>query len=163
MNALETMKEYTEILDLTESGLREVVRSDRDFKYNISVLYELLHQLLTAAGRKEGLHFTSLFARIAYISTTRKWSTSLTRAMHQFRIAASDHKDQSLVESRLSLEDVLFNGLFCVGTAYAVLGGRDIPDEVHRYIPKSYPKWGYDVIWQRAFLGFQALSRFLER
>ena len=142
------MKKFDEILDLTATGIRDVIRSKVDQRRRIGMLLTLLEQLLTAAGREEGLHFTSLFSRIAYFATKLGWSTTFTRAMHQFRIAASSRDD------RLSTteEDVYFNGLFCVATAHAMLAGEEISAEITKLIPDGYPKVvgaGADVRYMR--------------
>lgn len=141
------MRKNQKLFTLIEKSLLDVVQSSTDPEDKSGQVYRLTSHFFVALGELEGLHFTTLFARIAYFSAKFSFSNTLSRALHQFRIEAE--KLQRGSEAKMSVEHVYMNGLFALAHAVSIVGDRPVPVSLQNQIPSQYPMlmdvWKQDV------------------
>jgi len=130
-------------------SLVKVLHSASDPVDKSGQVYRLMSHFFIVLGEMEGLHFTTLFARIAYFASKFGFSNTLSRALHQFRIEAERMQRGIELKPPLTSTDVCMNGVYAVTHALAVVSDRHTPDELLKAIPAKYPMlleiWKQDV------------------
>ncbi len=104
------MKETKKAGEIFQEQLRIIVnKSKSDSKSASKELFLLFNLVFEEITNDTDLHFTTLFARVAYISNAYKVSPADVRLLHQYRID-EEHKTSKLnLEQRLYLGDYLIN------------------------------------------------------
>lgn len=113
------MEEKTYI-EIAEEALLEIARSDSSMASRLNSLYRLIDFVFASLGEGSGLHFPTLFSRIAHFSTVLELSPRITRGLHQFRLFVKDHSDDDSTLPEDEAERWFSNG---VVLASAVLRG----------------------------------------
>ena len=100
-----------DIYQHTEDALLRIVDSEKTYGEKIGLLHRTFSYFFSEAGEEEGLHFTTLFSRLAYFITKYGFKSTLSRALHQFRIDAEEYQSSGAIAPPLDLSDVYRNGV----------------------------------------------------
>ena len=148
------MKSKSEkLFQFIEKSLVDIVHSDADFDDKSDSIYRLMAHFFVVSGEIEGLHFTTLFARIAYFATKLNFTNTLSRALHQFRIGAERVSESVNQKQTLTVNQVCMNGVYALSHAVAIASKKPVPESLLSEIPKEYPilldTWNKDVVFIR--------------
>ena len=97
-------------------------------------VYRLMAYLFMVEGEKEGLHFTTLFARMAYFISKFKVSTSLARALHLFRI-----REETSADDDVKADRHFWNGVFALASVLSHFSEKPIDGRIASAIPQDAP------------------------
>ncbi|PHN01325.1 DEAD/DEAH box helicase [Flavilitoribacter nigricans] len=97
----------------------------------VEALYRLLNLLFVEATRKENLHFTTLFARIAYTCHKYQLEKRLQYYIHQFRKRAPQASPEDL-------EDLLSLGTKVMADTIQAIFAEEPPAAVQQLIPADW-------------------------
>ena len=97
----------------------------------VEALYRLLNLLFVEATRKENLHFTTLFARIAYTCHKYQLERRLQYYIHQFRKRAPQAASEDL-------EDLLSLGTKVLADTIQSIFEEAPPEGVQKMIPENW-------------------------
>lgn len=97
----------------------------------VEALYRLLNLLFVEITRKENLHFTTLFARIAYTCHKYQLERQLQYYIHQFRKRAPQAKPEDR-------EDLLSLGTKVLADTIEAIFEESPPEAVQRLIPDDW-------------------------
>ena len=115
------------------SNIHHSERSDAD---RIDMLYRLLVQMVLLATEGESVHFSTLFARMAYAFQSKNVNGRVAYALHNFRRKADRRQQGHTLE--IPDGEVVREGLKALAEANDAFFGETIPRDVAAWLPEVH-------------------------
>ncbi len=106
-------------------------------RQKIAALYRLMKVLFVEVSQNENIQFTSLFARIAYISHRHQLPRQLVFFLNRFRVQARNLLSSKEQPTNHSLQQICWLGIKAISGAVSQLFNTPVPKSTASLIPES--------------------------
>ncbi len=118
---------YREILKIHEN-------SEFGVRQKVTALYQLLKTVMAEVTKEERIHFTTLFARIAFVCHKYKFNRQIQFQLHAFRRAARLLEKAEISDSEKELHDCLL-GFKVTAETILIIFGQGMPTALIQLLP----------------------------
>ena len=116
--------------------LTKIHRSEQSDLVRLDSLHQLMVQMILLATEGEKIHFSTLFARMAYAFQSKNVNGRVAYALHNFRRKVERRQQGHTLE--IPDEEVVRTGLKALADACEAFFGETIPRDVAAWLPQVY-------------------------
>ena len=133
------MPEPTDLHQVIAQSVRKIAASTADDNSRIGEVYRLLSHALISIAEKEQLHFSTLFSRIAFLSSKFQIPALLTRVLHGFRIQSETSLSNKPLEGDITPGQIWQTGAHTLLKVAEIIFGKNYPADIWEIFAPEVP------------------------
>ena len=101
-----------ELFAIVQKTVTDLVHREDTERSKVVEVYRLLSHFLISLGEREQLHFSTLFARISYLTSKYAVDHRLTRLLHHFRLVSEGYLRKGTMPDDWTAREIWQNGAY---------------------------------------------------